>query len=281
MGSFFGFLAVLLFIVGHSQVKILDHFPVYQVVLIRALGVLMFSLPYLLVKKIPVAGVDKQNLILRGVFGSTALFTYFTTLQNLPLANAVLLQQLAPIFALIFANFILKEKSSLKIYLLFVLSLFGVFLIKDPESSWSIYYLFGAGSAAFAAIAYNFVRKLKATDHPMVVLTYFQYILVPMALVGFFIYGYVPVTTDDLIPMFFLALFSFLAQLCLTLAYHKTVVSKASGFNFLAIPLSAIVGVVFFNEVLSGTQLLGIAIVFATITVNTLYGSQLFRKRTL
>ena len=209
LGSIYGFMAVLLFVVGHSQVKVLEHFPLHQVVMIRALGVLMFSLPYLMIKKIPVSGVDKQNLILRGVFGSMALFMYFSTLQNLPLANAVLLQQLAPIFALVFANFILKEKSDLSVYILFALSFFGVFLIKGSESSWSIYYLLGAGSAAFAAVAYNFVRKLKATDHPMVVLSYFQYILIPPALIGFLIYGHEPVSDKDLLPMFFLALFSF------------------------------------------------------------------------
>ena len=268
MGSAFGFLAVLFFLVGHSQVKVLDHFPVHQVVFIRAFGVLCFSLPYLYFKNISFLGVNKKDLILRGVFGSIALFLYFSTLQVLPLSHAVLLQQLAPLFALFISHFLLKESSSPLIYFLFLLSFLGVYLVKDPSTGWSFYYFYGLVAAAFSAMAYNYVRKLRETDHPMVVLSYFQYCLIPVSLLGVIFFEHKLPQTSDLQPIVLLALFSFLAQLCLTLAYQRSLVSKASSFNFLAIPLSTIVGYFYFSEPLTYRQGLGMALVFVCVLIN-------------
>lgn len=283
MGSIFGFLAVLFFLVGHSQVKVLDHFPVHQVVFIRAFGVLCFSLPYLYFKNISFFGVNKKDLLLRGLFGSIALFLYFSTLQVLPLSHAVLLQQLAPLFALLFSHFLLKESSKLLVYVLFIVSFVGVYLVKDPGSGWSFYYVFGLVAAAFAALAYNFVRRLRKTDHPMVVLSYFQYCLIPVSLVGVLFFEHKSPALSDLEPIILLAIFSFLAQLCLTLAYQKSLVSKASSFNFLAIPLSMAVGYFFFGEPVSYRQGLGMGLVFLCVLINVFVVNQtssfIFRRR--
>ncbi|MGH1468982.1 MAG: DMT family transporter [Bdellovibrionales bacterium] len=276
MGQFYALLAVLLFIVSHSQVKILSHFPVEQVVFIRALGILCLSIPMMMYLKIPLLGVDRKKLFFRGALGTIAIFCYFTTLQNLPLANAVVLAQLAPFFAVFFAGIVLKEKSSFVVYLLFVLALFGVFLIKGPGAvgdSWL--YMLGVLGAAFAAFAYNLVRSLKKTDHPLVVLTWFQYVLLPVSFVGLVFDGGVMPTPKDYSPIFLIALFSFLAQVCLTLAYQKAEMSKSSSVNFLSIPLSVVVASVFFGESLSVTQLIGVGVVFSAVTLNTVFRSRI------
>jgi|GEM_PF-2967043 len=286
IGPFFSFLAVLTFLVSHSQVKVLGHYPVHQVVLFRALGVLVFSLPYLLFMKISIFGVNKKDLLLRGLFGSAALFLYFSSLQNIALTQAVTLQQLAPIFALVVSHFLLKEKSTLRVYLLFVASFIGVYFIKGSAGSGSLqaeslaaglntntslYFAFGILAAVFSALAYNFIRRLRKTDHPILVLSYFQYCLIPPALIGFVLYGYVMPNTKDVVPLLYLAVFSFLAQLFLTLAYQLSVVSKASSLNFLAIPLSVFVGYYFFEESLTLKQMLGALVVLICIVANLFF----------
>jgi drug/metabolite transporter (DMT)-like permease len=268
VGSLFGLLAVIFFLVGHTQVKVLDHFPVHQVVFIRALGVLSFSLPYLYFRQISFFGKNKRDLFLRGLFGSIALFFYFSTLQVLPLSHAVLLQQLAPLFALLFSHVLLKESSNYLVYLLFAISFVGVYLVKDSSVGWSFYYYYGLVAAAFSALAYNFVRKLRKTDHPMVVLSYFQYCLIPVSLVGVIFFEHKSPAFSDVRPILLLAVFSFLAQLCLTLAYQKSLVAKASSFNFLAIPLSTAVGYFFFNEPVSYKQAFGMLLVFVCVLTN-------------
>lgn len=283
MGPFYAFLSVLLFIVSHSQVKVLSHLPVSQVVLIRALGILIFSMPLMCILKIPVLGVDKRNLFLRGAVGSVSIFCYFTTLQTLPLPNAVVLAQLAPFFAVFFAGFLLEEKSGVIVYSLFALALIGVYLIKDPDLSFSWLYIVGVVGAALAALAYNFVRSLRKTDHPLVVLSWFQFVLVPVSFLGLFLQGYVAPQQKDFLAMVLLALFSFLAQVCLTLAYQKAVMSKASSVNFLSIPLSVVVAYYFFGEELKNSQFIGITVVFTAVLLNTVFRESLesfFQKST-
>lgn len=280
MGVFYAFLSVLFFIVSHSQVKSLSHFAVEELIFFRALGILLFSIPFLFVLKQPLFGVDKKNLFLRGLFGTIAIFCYFLTLQNLPLAHAVVLQQMSPLFAVLFASLILKERSQPMVFLFFGLALFGVLLIKGPLTGFNPLYLFGLLSAAFAALAYNFVRKLKKTDHPLSVLTWFQYVLLPTSLVVLLVRGSFefPAQTKDIGHILFLILFSFLAQVCLTLAYQTDRVDKVSIVNYLSIPLSLLVGYFFYSETLNMVQVSGIALIFLAVLGNALW-SRVFTKK--
>jgi len=273
MGQIYSLMAVCLFIVSHSQVKILSHLPVAEVVFFRAFGILIFSMPLMMFLKISPWGVDKKKLFLRGAIGSVAIFCYFTTLQNLPLPNAVVLAQLSPFFAVFFANFILKEKAGAVVYCLFGLALLGVFLIKDPDLNISWFYFVGVFGASFSALAYNYVRSLRATDHPLVVLSWFQFVLAPVSALALTMENLVTPAQKDFFPIFLLVLFSFLAQVCLTLGYQKALMSKAASVNFLSIPLAVIVAYVFFEEQLKGTQLIGIGVVFAAVALNTVFKS--------
>src|SRR5690606_2025282 len=108
--------------------------------------------------------------ILRGVFGVTALTLFFYTLQKLPLGSAITIQYLSPIFTAFFAIFMLGEKMYKIQWLFFGISFAGIAVIKgfDPNISLPLF-LMGLGSAIFAGLAYNCVRKVKDTDHPLVV----------------------------------------------------------------------------------------------------------------
>jgi drug/metabolite transporter (DMT)-like permease len=277
MGQIYALLAVFLFIVSHSQVKVLSHFPVAEVVFFRAFGILLCALPIMFFMKVSPLGVNRKKLFLRGAFGTIAIFSYFTTLQNLPLPNAVVLAQLSPFFAVFFAGILLKEKNGILVYSLFALALCGVFLIKDPALNFSMYYVIGIVGAAFAALSYNFVRALRTTDHPLVVLSWFQFVLLPVSLFALAAEGFVVPAPYDYQPIFLLVTFSFLAQVCLTLAYQKAVMSKAASVNFLSIPLSVVVASFFFQEDLKTSQLFGIALVFTAVLINTVFRSSLER----
>lgn len=222
----------------------------------------------MLIYKVPLLGVNKRDLILRGLFGTAAIFGYFTTLQNLPMATAVVIQQLSPLFAVIIAALFFKERSNYSVYILFMFCLLGIVIIKGFEGVFSIYVILGLSSAFLSACAYNFVRKLRTTDHPLVVLSYFQYILLPACLLGFLFKGGEGIHVADIKSISILVVASFLAQLCLTLAFQKALVSKVSSFGFLSIPGSVLIGYFFFDELMDLKQLLGISIIFVSIFLN-------------
>ena len=158
-------------------VKFIDGIHAFEIIFFRSLFSLVFSFIYLRVKRISPLGNNRKYLVLRGVFGVTALTLFFITLQNVPLANAVTIQYLSPIFTAIFAIFMLGERLRWVQIVFFLISFVGIFIIKGYDDNISTYYLIlGLISAVFAGLAYNCIRKVKDTDHPLVVVLYFPLI---------------------------------------------------------------------------------------------------------
>ena len=98
-------------------VKYLPHIPAYELILFRSIVSIILSVAILQKLGIPLLGNNKKVLMMRGIFGTTALLLFFYTLQNIPLASAVTLQYLSPIFTAIFAAIFLKEKMKMKQWL--------------------------------------------------------------------------------------------------------------------------------------------------------------------
>ncbi|EPR67799.1 Permease of the drug/metabolite transporter (DMT) superfamily [Cyclobacterium qasimii M12-11B] len=151
-------------------VKTLPHIPAIEIILFRS--VFSFIASYLILKRkaVPVFGNNKKLLVIRGVVGSVGLITFFYTLQHIPLASAVTIQYLGPIFTSILGIFIVKEKVKPKQFLFFAIAFSGVIMIEgfDPRID-SLFLAIGITSALFSGLAYNVIRKLKNTEHPLVI----------------------------------------------------------------------------------------------------------------
>ncbi|GAL61682.1 permease of the drug/metabolite transporter (DMT) superfamily [Algibacter lectus] len=104
-------ISTLAFACMNTTVKYLSNFSAFQIVLFRSVGSLFFTFGFLLKNKISLAGNNKKLLILRGVVGVTSMSLFFMATKYLPIGSAVSLRYLAPIFAAIFAVFLLKEKN--------------------------------------------------------------------------------------------------------------------------------------------------------------------------
>ena len=107
----------------HLCVKAMPHIPVFELVFFRSLGSLLITLLYLNKKRIPIFGNNKKVLFARGFFGTIGLCLFFITLQNIPLAGAVTIQYLSPVFTALFAVVILRERVKKKQWLFFFLRL--------------------------------------------------------------------------------------------------------------------------------------------------------------
>src|SRR5689334_19148647 len=103
------FLSTLAFFLANSFVKAVEHIPVMEIVFFRCIVATTICLAGIRRARASVLGSNHAMLLLRGLFGTTALFTFFTTLQHMPLAPAQTLQYLSPIFTTIIAIFVLKE----------------------------------------------------------------------------------------------------------------------------------------------------------------------------
>ena len=135
-------------------------------------------------------GTQRRLLLVRGTLGSMALLCYFYSLVHLPLGEATLIQNMNPVFATVLAAVMLKEHLRLPEVICLVASLVGVLFIAHPA------FLFGANAApanpfhiAVALMgalcsgsAYTLVRKMRSTEHPLVIVFYLPLLSVPISL---------------------------------------------------------------------------------------------------
>ncbi|MCB0279886.1 MAG: DMT family transporter [Calditrichaeota bacterium] len=254
-------LASFYFSLMNVCVKLLPSIPAYEIVFVRSIVTLIVCYISLKRIKISIWGNNKTLLIARGLAGTVALMMYFYTLQNMPLATAVTVQYLSPIFTIIFATLILKEKTRLQQWLLFILSLIGLALLKQFEAEVDTnILLIGVISAAGSGLAYNFVRKLKDYDHPLVVVFYFPLITVP--LIGpYTISNWVAPDLGQWGLLILTGILTQIAQVYMTKAYQADTFARISNYNYLGPVLAFIYGFIIFDETVSVMGIMGILLI--------------------
>jgi len=257
--------ATFFFALMNIGVKFLDRIPAYEIVFFRAFITLIVV--YLLIRRagLQISGNNKPLLLLRGLTGTGALMMYFYTLQNMPLASAVTIQYLSPIFTIIIAGFMLRESTRRIQWLLFLLSFSGVLLVKGFDTRVSPTDLvIGISAAVCSGFAYNFIRKLKNTDHPLVVVFYFPVVTVPI--VGcYLLFNWVSPSPQEWIILLLIGLATTVAQIYMTKAYQLERAANISNYNYLGVVYALIFGFSIFGETLSLLAVCGILLIIAGV----------------
>ncbi len=251
-------------------VKFLSHLPTHELILFRSGISLILSLAYLLPKGINPLGNNRKFLLLRGIFGVTALSLFFITLQKLPLASAVTVQYLSPIFTAIIAIFLLGEKMKKLQWFFFGLAFLGVVLLKGFDERVSVLYLgLGVLSAFFAGAAYNCIRMVKDTDHPLVVVLYFPMVATPIMLVLSYFEWITPIGWDwGLILL--LGIFTQIGQVFMTKALQAEKANVVASLKYLGSLYALIFGYFIFDETYNSISLIGIILILSGVLMNVL-----------
>jgi len=267
-GAKYILIATCFFALMNLGVKYISHIPAHEIVFFRAFISLVVC--YLLVRRKGISpwGKNKRDLICRGLAGTVALTMYFYTLQNMPLASAVTIQHLSPIFTIIIAGFMLKETTRPIQWLFFILSFSGVLMIKGFDTRVTpLDLLIGVGSAGFSGLAYNFIRRLRDTDDSLVVVFYFPLVTVPL-IGSYTIFHWVTPEWSDWLVLLFIGLATTVAQIFMTRAYQLERASNVTNFNYLGIVYALILGFVLFGEMVAPLGLIGIAVIVAAVLLS-------------
>jgi drug/metabolite transporter (DMT)-like permease len=213
-------------------------------------------------------GNNKPILLLRGAVGTLSLLCFFYSLQNLPLATAVTISNLIPIFALVLSVLFIKEKITWLQGSFFLLSFAGVALLKGFDSRVDLWDLSIALLAAFfTACAHFTVRKLRDTDHPWIIIFYFPLVAIPL-IVPYSIIHWVWPTAFEWLMLFLIGVFTHIGQVFLTYAYAKEEVSGVTNIYYIGILLSLMYGYLFFDETFPFLSYLGMALIVLGIFFN-------------
>lgn len=253
-------------------VKMLIGLPTMELVFFRCGIASVIGFVSLHRAKVDWVGSNRLLLLMRGSFGTIALFTFFYTVQHMPLGTAVSIQYLSPVFTTIFAIFLLKEKVKPVQWFYFALSFAGVLLMKgfDATISWELLVI-GIVSAIFSALAYNMVRTLREKEHPLVVVLHFQ-------LLGAVIGGVVSVFQwrmpegEEWLYLLLIGVFTQLGQEQLTHSLQKERISTVTVLNYLGVVYALLFGWLLFNETHHLVELLGILLIMAGVILNVFFG---------
>jgi drug/metabolite transporter (DMT)-like permease len=249
-------------------VKLLEGFPVTELILFRSIVSLLLSL--IVVWKVGISpfGNSRKTLFLRGVFGVTALTMFFYTLQKMPIATAITIQYLSPIFTSLFAIWILNEPMKTRQWLFFAVSFLGILVMKGLNDDINTeYVVIGIIAAAFAGLAYNMIRKVKDTDHPVVVVLYFPLVAIPVMGAFSFIYWKTPVGVEWLI-LVAMGVFTQIAQVYMTKAWQAEAANKVASLKYVGIVFALFFDLALFNIVPPWTTIAGIMLVLLGVVLN-------------
>ncbi|MEP6705834.1 MAG: DMT family transporter [Acidobacteriota bacterium] len=265
------FLSTLAFSFANVFVKQVSHIPAMEVLFFRTAIAGTFCIVGLYRAGAEWRGTNRTFLLLRGMFGTTAIFLFFVTLQNIPLASAMTIQYLSPIFTSIIAIFILREKVRSMQWVFYAVAFSGVLLIERIDTRVSLFYLvIGVVSAFCSGVAYNLVRSLRGREHPLTIVLHFQLVGVVVGFISIFFEWRTPLGWDWLF-LLLVGVLSQLGQIFLTNALQKERAASVSIVNYTGLTYAISIGWLVFGELQSLEIFFGMLLVVCGVLGSVIY----------
>lgn len=266
--------AALWFAVMSTLVKLAsERLPTMQIVFARGfvtLGLAAASLVH--ARKSPFGG-RSGLLFLRGLIGSCALVCFYVAVVHLPLAEATVVHQTAPLWTALLAAWLLHERLRPRIVVALLGAFAGVLMIARP--SW----LFGGGPAAplpwefafvallgamLSAIAYVTVRRLGRTEDPLVVVFWFPLVTVPMT-APFALPQWTWPTWQEWLLLLGIGTSTQIAQVELTRGLAKEAAGRATAVGYLQVAFATLFGAVVFGALPDAWSWAGMATIVVSL----------------
>lgn len=247
--------------------------PAEQIILARAVVGLGLSVWAVRRAGLPLGGNARRRLLLRGVLGSGGLYCFFYAVTVLPLSEVTTIHYVNPILTALLAAVVLKERIGWGLAVALATSLAGVVVVARPQL------LFGGEQvleplavgiallgAAFSAGAYVTVRRLRATDDPLVVVLWFPIVATPV---------FVPLALRVWVwprPLEWLVLLGVgvatqIAQVFLTRGLHLLPAGRGTTVGYVQIAFAMVWSVVIFGETVDAVELAGAGLVVLGIAI--------------
>ena len=259
----------LAYAVVNFCVKYLEDIPTHEIVFFRSLISLSICIVWIRHLKIPFLGHNKKWLLIRGVAGMSALFLFFVTVKRMPLASATTIQYISPIFTVLLATQMMREKVRPVQWMLFAVAFVGVLMIKGFDDRISYFNLgIGITSALISGLAYNAIMKCRLTDHPVTVVLYFPLVATPVMGVACLTVEWVTPQGIEWLLLLVMGVFTQIAQVYMTKALHADHSSRIMPFKYFGVLYALGIGFFFFDERLPFLSLAGIALVLVGVVIN-------------
>jgi len=234
-----------------------------QIVFFRNAFALAFMLPWLL--SVGGAGLRTGRIkvhVARAVLGLCAMSSWFTAVTLLPLAEAMALNFLVPLFATAAAALLLGELVGARRWTATAVGFLGVLVIVRPGfEAVTAATALPVLAAAFMALAAVTVKSLAHTESPGAIVFYMNLFLTPLSLVPALLVWRWPAESGTWAAVIAVGFLSVIAQQLLTRSYQRADASAVVPFQYARLPFSAAIGYAFFDETPDIWTFVGAAII--------------------
>jgi S-adenosylmethionine uptake transporter len=193
--------------------------------------------------------------------------SFFYSISVLPLAEALTLSFLAPVFVALLGGFLLKEKIDKRILQALGFGLAGMLVMVWPRLQGHVSGAgLGVAAALFSAVSYAFnlimLRRIAVREHPTVIVA-FQTVGPALCLAVPAWYAFVPMSLGDLAIYLLAGALGVAGHLTLTSAYARAAASRLAPIEYTALVWASLLGFFLFDEVPLYTTYLGALLIVA------------------
>ncbi|MFG6158462.1 DMT family transporter [Halomonas sp. 1390] len=220
--------------------------------------------------------------LLRSGLGAAAMFASFAALARLPVAEATLLAQLAPVSMALGGVLLLGERFTRHRAAALVMVLGGVAALVVPDLGQAradgrlLGYMLGILAALLTAGGLVTVRRISRTETPASIAFYFV-LVTTLAGLATLPLGWVAVSGLTLGLLILSGLFGGAAHICMTLALRFAEVSRLAPFEYVALIWPVLADLLIFGLPLSSGFLVALPLVLGGAGLAALEGRRLRR----
>lgn len=212
-------------------------------------------------------------LILRAAAGTAAIFGNFYAIDRLVLADAAILNKMAPFFTILFCFLIMKEKMELIPFMAIVIAFLGALLVIKPSFDFTkmLPSLIAFGGGVGAGLAYACIRKLSYLKcNGKIIILFFSTVSM-LCSIPYMIFHFNPMTLQQVVILCGAGACAAGGQFSITAAYYHAPAAKISIYDYTQIIFSTMLGLIFFDQIPDYLSLIGYTIIIAMAVVNYIY----------
>ena len=198
-------------------------------------------------------------LVARAVFGTVGIFGNFYALSNMPVADALMLNKLAPFFTVVFSWLFIRERITFRQALCLAGAFAGATLVVKPGfgSAALMPALCGVAGGVGAGAAYTCLRELglMKVDGAFIVLFFSAFST--LSAVPFLLFDFHPMTAAQTLILVGAGVAAALGQFAVTAAYRFAEARRIAAWDYTNILFGAILGFFAFGQVPDAWSVLG------------------------
>ena len=259
-------LAAIFFSITFGLVRhISESIHAYEQTLFRHIVGILILAPFIIHGGLQSLKTHQLRLnIFRNFIGNGGVTLSFLSITMIPLTDALTLHFTLPIFAILFALFILKEQVGFHRWIAVFFGFMGVLVVLRPGfQDVNLGMLAALAATACYGLSDVLLRKLSQTDMTLSIVFFSFVFQLPFSLPLAIQYWVMP-TEVELLWLAAMGAASLGAQWSLSKAYILADASVVSPVLFIRLPMVSIIGLVFFDQITDIWTWIGAAIIFGS-----------------